>query len=1068
MKKSLTRVLSLVLVLVMMLGVMPVASAATGSISVGDNTLTVGESTTVRANVSLNQYEYGYNLNQATYTWSGNGATAAGTGSSFTFEAAAAGTYTINLSVSIPVSWGGGQPMTVNCGSKTIEVTAPAAPVAVTGVTIKKGGTATTAFSMDVDDSNVTLTASVAPDNATQTVTWASSNTSVATVNNGVVHPVSAGTTKITATSTADNTKKAECTVTVHDYSVTVTPATLTLAPGAQNVALTVDVKDGSAAVNNATVTWSGEANGIEVMDNKVFVSESAAANASATLKATAKIGSKTLGEDTCVVTVADNVVTATLSAASMTLKVGEEKALPTITYSPALTGVTPTVVWSSSAPAKASVDNDTDKVTGEEAGEATLTAAIEIEGYTVNAPTCAVTVETGDVALTCDNESAEVGSTVTLAPTLKIGGVAATNVKYKFTAVSGSSSLTATPTTASDKASATIKSNSDGIVVVKVEVEEYKLGDATITATGDAAIDPINVSVRFYDNHTMELTLIDGKTFIEFGDTNVFSKVVVNDSVKNATVTKYSVKDLLNYVLPSDSTTPSRVTFSTPASSSAGELVDGYGSDVTSQSWINISKVVFRQVGTRTGTTGFSFKILDSNGLTMAQGVCRITIVGGEGDIHYETTYNKAVTLKLSDFLKYWEDCDLPTQYKLEYVKFDDPSTLEGTLYTDSTKKTLVTSSMKFYVDPTSSQYDLDDVYYVPLKTKTTEYIDSVNFTAVDNYGAKAQSGSVTFGLNTKSRDITSRGIIFGSTYAEEIYDTYKANTGKTLGYVVFALPKANDGKMVSSVPTPAGSRYASFAKATMLERGDKLWLDPGSKELSLKEAGFVPAAGFKGEVVLSYTAYDVNGNNDYAGVLRLNVTEKTKSECFNDVTVKNYSWASDSVDFLYYEGTAQGSNGKYNPSANITRRDFMLMLYRAFLAEDYGTFTVTSNFPDVVKGADSYSKEIYQAVGVAKYLGIAQGTNNKFNPTSNITRQEAMVLIYRTLDKLDKDLDYLSGTSYTSLKDYSKVASWAKDAIADLVYHGVIKGNNDNIKPLDPISRAEMAAILHRVITY
>jgi len=52
--------------------------------------------------------------------------------------------------------------------------------------------------------------------------------------------------------------------------------------------------------------------------------------------------------------------------------------------------------------------------------------------------------------------------------------------------------------------------------------------------------------------------------------------------------------------------------------------------------------------------------------------------------------------------------------------------------------------------------------------------------------------------------------------------------------------------------------------------------------------------------------------------------------------------------------------------------------------------------------------------------------------------------------------------------MKDYSKISSWATTAISNLVGHGVIKGNNDNIKPLDPISRAEMAAILHRVITY
>ena len=57
-----------------------------------------------------------------------------------------------------------------------------------------------------------TLSDTVTPSNCTQAVTWSSNSTGVATVNNGVVTPVSNGTATITATC---GSHSATCTVTV-------------------------------------------------------------------------------------------------------------------------------------------------------------------------------------------------------------------------------------------------------------------------------------------------------------------------------------------------------------------------------------------------------------------------------------------------------------------------------------------------------------------------------------------------------------------------------------------------------------------------------------------------------------------------------------------------------------------------------------------------------------------------------------------------------------------------------------------------------------------------------------
>lgn len=101
-------------------------------------------------------------------------------------------------------------------GEKTAicTVTVKAATVAVTGVTLNK-----TELKLTTGDTE-TLTATVAPENATtKDVTWTTDNAAVATVTNGVVTAVKAGTATITVT-TADGSFTATCTVTVEAEEV--------------------------------------------------------------------------------------------------------------------------------------------------------------------------------------------------------------------------------------------------------------------------------------------------------------------------------------------------------------------------------------------------------------------------------------------------------------------------------------------------------------------------------------------------------------------------------------------------------------------------------------------------------------------------------------------------------------------------------------------------------------------------------------------------------------------------------------------------------------------------------
>ena len=99
---------------------------------------------------------------------------------------------------------------TAGSDSKELTLTINPAPVLVTGVTLNKSELAL------YTGGSATLTATVEPENATnQAVTWTSSNPSVATVENGVVTAVSAGTATITAAAADGSGVSATCAVTV-------------------------------------------------------------------------------------------------------------------------------------------------------------------------------------------------------------------------------------------------------------------------------------------------------------------------------------------------------------------------------------------------------------------------------------------------------------------------------------------------------------------------------------------------------------------------------------------------------------------------------------------------------------------------------------------------------------------------------------------------------------------------------------------------------------------------------------------------------------------------------------
>ena len=341
-----------------------------------------------------------------------------------------------------------------SCSKDEEPVPEPTPPVvSVTGVTLNK-----TATSIQVGGTE-TLTATISPtDAANKKVTWKSDKPEIATVAEGKVTGVKAGTAIITVT-TEDGGKTATCKVTVSDKEIKVTAVKLNksetsiLLGGNETLTATILPEDAT----NQKVSWKSDKPEIATVDANGRVTGVKAGTA--TITVTTEDGGKTA---TCKVTVSDKEIKVTGVTLSKTVLTLETGASETLTASIAPKDATnQKVSWKSDKPEIATVDAS-GKVTGVKAGEATITVTTEDGGKTA---TCKVTVKAATIAVT--------GVTLNKATLSLIAGASET--------------LTATvaPADATNK-KVTWKSSNAAVASVDAngKVTGVKAGEATITVT--------------------------------------------------------------------------------------------------------------------------------------------------------------------------------------------------------------------------------------------------------------------------------------------------------------------------------------------------------------------------------------------------------------------------------------------------------------------------------------------------------------------------------------------------------------------------------------------------------
>jgi uncharacterized protein YjdB len=310
-----------------------------------------------------------------------------------------------------------------------------------------------------------------------RTVTWSSSNTSLATVSSsGLVSALGAGSVTITATSEGKSGTSALTLVAapVPVASVTVSPGTANVIVG-QTVQLTATTKDANNNVlTGRTITWSSSSTSIATVSSAGLVSGMAAGTATITATSEGKSGTSTI-----TVTVMP-VATVTITPTPASVNVGQTVQL-TATLKDAngatLTGRT--VTWSSSSTGIATVSS-TGLVTGVAAGSVTITATSE--GKSGTASVTVVLPPVATVTVTPSTQTIAVGQTAQFTATLKDAngnvltgrtvtwsssstGIATVSASGLASGVAaGSATITATSEGKSGTASLTVSPPSSGV----------------------------------------------------------------------------------------------------------------------------------------------------------------------------------------------------------------------------------------------------------------------------------------------------------------------------------------------------------------------------------------------------------------------------------------------------------------------------------------------------------------------------------------------------------------------------------------------------------------------------
>ncbi|MCM3749773.1 S-layer homology domain-containing protein [Paenibacillus pasadenensis] len=185
-------------------------------------------------------------------------------------------------------------------------------------------------------------------------------------------------------------------------------------------------------------------------------------------------------------------------------------------------------------------------------------------------------------------------------------------------------------------------------------------------------------------------------------------------------------------------------------------------------------------------------------------------------------------------------------------------------------------------------------------------------------------------------------------------------------------------------------------------------------------------------------------------------------KQPSFLDI---NHHWAEKNIKEMAARLILNGSSSnKFEPDLPVTRAEFAAILLRSLGIHDSNTSEAAS-FKDV-PAASWYGHTVETA---ASYNLISGYSDGSFKPHGSITRAEAMVIMERAMQlvHLGQPIpEKAAELRLDSFKDESELGGWARSAAAAVLNQGLVQGSEGKLLPNEPLTRAEAASILRRLL--